>query len=59
MKDAGYKTAVIGKWHLGLGNGIIDWNGDISPTPNTLGFDYSFIMAATNDRVPTVSYNFV
>lgn len=54
MKDAGYKTAVIGKWHLGLGNGIIDWNGDISPTPNTLGFDYSFIMAATNDRVPTV-----
>jgi arylsulfatase A-like enzyme len=50
----GYKTAIVGKWHLGLGNGNIDWNKEISPTPNDLGFDYSYIMAATNDRVPSV-----
>lgn len=54
FKKQGYKTAVIGKWHLGLGNGNIDWNKSISQTPNDLGFDYSFIMAATNDRVPSV-----
>lgn len=56
MKRAGYKTAVIGKWHLGLGpkpNGP-DWNGVIKPGPLELGFDYSFIIAATPDRVPTV-----
>ena len=37
-----------------LGNGSIDWNEEISPTPNDIGFDYSYIMAATNDRTPTV-----
>ncbi len=54
FKSEGYLTAVVGKWHLGLGNGNINWNTDISETPNDLGFDYSYIMAATNDRVPTV-----
>lgn len=54
MKDAGYSTAVIGKWHLGLGEGKIDWNREISPSPNDVGFDYSYIIAATVDRVPTV-----
>lgn len=54
LKQQGYQTAVIGKWHLGLGNGVIDWNGYIGPGPNQLGFDYSFIIPATTDRVPTV-----
>ena len=54
LKKADYSTAVVGKWHLGLGNGNINWNEAISETPNDLGFDYSYIMAATNDRVPTV-----
>lgn len=54
MKDAGYTTAAIGKWHLGLGRGAIDWNEEISPCPNDIGFDSSFIIAATVDRVPTV-----
>jgi arylsulfatase A-like enzyme len=55
LKRAGYNTGVIGKWHLGLGGRErLDWNGDIAPGPLELGFDYSFIMAATGDRVPTV-----
>jgi arylsulfatase A-like enzyme len=54
FRHLGYATGVVGKWHLGLGNGHLDWNQPIPETPNDLGFDYSYIMAATADRVPTV-----
>lgn len=54
LKQAGYATGVVGKWHLGLGDNDLDWNKDISVTPVDLGFDSSYIMAATNDRVPCV-----
>lgn len=54
LKGQGYHTAVIGKWHLGLGTGQVDWNQEISPGPNQVGFDHSHILAATQDRVPTV-----
>lgn len=56
FKKAGYQTAVIGKWHLGIGDGQqpVDWNGDVKPGPLEVGFDYSFLLPSTNDRVPCV-----
>ena len=54
LQAEGYTTGAIGKWHLGMGDGDTDWNRHISPDANTVGFDYTCLIAATNDRVPTV-----
>jgi len=52
---AGYNTAVIGKWHLGLGPvGGPNWNGKIEHGPLDIGFKEAFILPATGDRVPCV-----
>ncbi|MBR0299397.1 MAG: sulfatase-like hydrolase/transferase, partial [Bacteroidales bacterium] len=54
MQGLGYATAAVGKWHLGMGYGKTDWNKEITPSGNTLGFDYTNLIPATVDRVPTV-----
>lgn len=56
FRQQGYATGAVGKWHLGLADktGTQNWNGHITPGPEDIGFDYSYIMAATGDRVPCV-----
>jgi arylsulfatase A len=57
LKARGYTTAVIGKWHLGLGNEeVTDYTQALSPGPNDVGFDYFFGIPASLDMEP---YTFV
>lgn len=55
FKSEGYATGAVGKWHLGLGpKGGTDFNGEIRPNTQDIGFDYEFVIPATVDRVPCV-----
>ncbi len=54
MKEAGYATACIGKWHLGFGKGTPDWNGELKPGPLEVGFDYYFGVPVVNSHPPFV-----
>jgi arylsulfatase A-like enzyme len=43
LKGQGYRTAAIGKWHLGYGNQTTtDYTQPLRPGPLELGFDYHF-----------------
>jgi arylsulfatase A len=70
FQSAGYTTACIGKWHLGLnwqskdgdkatydritGFSNVDYSKEVSYGPNDYGFDYSFIHPASLDMPPYV-----
>ena len=56
FQTKGYTTGLVGKWHIGLGakDKPLDWNSKIAPGPREVGFEYSYHMAATGDRVPSV-----
>jgi arylsulfatase A len=52
-KRQGYRTAAIGKWHLGLGSAAtVDWNAPLQPGPRSMGFDYFFGLAANPGNQP-------
>ena len=66
MKKNGYRTACIGKWHLGMDWATtdgrpankkcsnIDYNGKLTFTPTSNGFDYFYGIAASLDIPPYV-----
>ena len=53
LKQHGYATACIGKWHLGLSSDKrTDFSKPLVPGPNALGFDYFFGISASLDMPP-------
>lgn len=55
LKEEGYHTAAIGKWHLGLASrDSTDYSKPLRPGPNQLGFDYFFGIPASLDMDPYV-----
>ena len=55
MKEAGYATGIVGKWHLGFQEkNPIDWNAPLKPGPLELGFDYYFGVPILNSHAPFV-----
>ena len=53
LKDRGYHTAAVGKWHLGYGHDVNEdpsvYTKNLSPGPLDLGFDYHFGVPQNHD----------
>lgn len=63
LKSHGYKTACIGKWHLGMewartgdSSNSVDYSQVIQDGPTAFGFDYYFGVSASLDMPP---YTFI
>jgi arylsulfatase A len=61
LKAHGYKTACVGKWHLGWtwprngeGEEDVDYTRPIEDGPTSLGFDYFYGISASLDMPPYV-----
>lgn len=53
LKEEGYYTAGVGKWHLGLGDAEkTDYTKPLTPGPTSHGFDYYFGIPASLDMAP-------
>ena len=53
LKSAGYYTAGVGKWHLGLGSDEkTDYSKPFHPSPTDHGFDYYYGIPASLDMPP-------
>ena len=54
LKQQGYETAAVGKWHLGYGKSDgsptwkTDYSAELSPGPLDIGFDYHFAVPANH-----------
>lgn len=63
FKKAGYRTGVVGKWHLGFGDGQtfndwFDWDQyHIAPGPLERGFDSFYGLAANVGNQPRIFIN--
>ncbi len=55
LKKYNYRTACVGKWHLGLGGEEeTDYSQPLRPGPLDVGFDYFFGIPASLDMIPYV-----
>jgi arylsulfatase A-like enzyme len=55
LQSHGYRTACVGKWHLGFGvDEPVDYGARLTLSPNSVGFDESFVLPASLDMPPYV-----
>lgn len=54
FQNKGYRTACLGKWHLGFGIEKNDWQVPLGSGPNEVGFDYYWGIPFVNSGSPFV-----